>query len=708
MDPQRNQEDQSQQQQASDAFAPDSGAPSSSSSSAQQEEQTQTKNTANASTRDVPKENTNQVPEEDLIEEFDDDGPNQQQEEESETTSPLLSPPAVLPTSPAETTAAPRPSSGSRFSRFHSLARARTTPWLVTLLVPLLCIATHYIFYYGQTRDMWKLRLFAHIDTWANATEYSTRRAFDAAGIKYKNHITYDRDEDVETFTYWYAIKQLWRAKKMPNLWLPRTASVLLVLFSGVWPHLKLFLLNVTFLLPAPVKSRSRMLHWLSCLGKWSLADVLTVCVMVGVLHLDWTVDPDAIKNGVIDDLPLIMTLTKSVYSYWDLCDKLLKMDCHKEKRIDKLGKCKACHALVKDAFQHPDWSRSTGKKIVKGIKTSGGGSASLRVVGMTGIYAFCGAVILSILLSCIVDYYDHKHKRDMVQQRRQQMQIQGQQASTANATSDVEVGADDCLREPLMLPNPLEVDQQINDLVYHRGRWRPRHEVGKFGVPFLIFGIVSLVSVLLAVNLPSMERVVHGAGPQLLHEILGVNWERTYSLQSLMSVTGAAGGWDNLLMYTFSLFCVFGPIVRASLLLICSFLDSSSGSLRKLVGPTTTIINFIGAFCSWEVFVIAIVMVDMLMPSITNTIVNKPICKEVSDDGSCLQVEFNILQMSFQWIVIGGILLLSTSYVAVKQGQDDDEELLDDDEGEDDEPIEYTQLHAEEVTATDLLLSQD
>ena len=63
-----------------------------------------------------------------------------------------------------------------------------------------------------------------------------------------------------------------------------------------------------------------------------------------------------------------------------------------------------------------------------------------------------------------------------------------------------------------------------------------------------------------------TMERLVYGAGPKLLHEILGVDWERGYSFQSLMWTTGAAGGWDYMLMGTFGLFCVVGPVVRAAL----------------------------------------------------------------------------------------------------------------------------------------------
>jgi hypothetical protein len=46
-----------------------------------------------------------------------------------------------------------------------------------------------------------------------------------------------------------------------------------------------------------------------------------------------------------------------------------------------------------------------------------------------------------------------------------------------------------------------------------------------------------------------TMERQVHGAGPMLLHNVLGVSWERPNSLRSLMWTTRDAGGWDCLLM---------------------------------------------------------------------------------------------------------------------------------------------------------------
>ena len=161
------------------------------------------------------------------------------------------------------------------------------------------------------------------------------------------------------------------------------------------------------------------------------------------------------------------------------------------------------------------------------------------------------------------------------------------------------------------------------------------------------------------------MERVVKGAGPMLLHDILGVNWERQYSLRSLMWTTGSAGNWDYLLMGTFGLFICLGPSIRAVLMIMVTLLDRC----HVPVGALSVMVNFIGAFCSWEVFAIAIIMVQMLMPSITNTIVNNPICGQISSDGSCLQVEFNILPPTFSYIVIGWCLMVGTSWIVVKRG---------------------------------------
>ena len=119
----------------------------------------------------------------------------------------------------------------------------------------------------------------------------------------------------------------------------------------------------------------------------------------------------------------------------------------------------------------------------------------------------------------------------------------------------------------------------------------------------------------------------------------------------------GAAGAWDLLLMRTFNLFVVFGPICRA-LLCVFSLAVPMSRRIRRVV---LAAIDFVGAFCAWEVFIVAMFMVGMLMSSITDTIFNQPACAQLSEDGSCFRVEFNIL-ISFLLLVLGGALLVLLS----------------------------------------------
>eukprot|EP00339_Tiarina_fusa_P004821 CAMPEP_0117041188 /NCGR_PEP_ID=MMETSP0472-20121206/28791_1 /TAXON_ID=693140 ORGANISM="Tiarina fusus, Strain LIS" /NCGR_SAMPLE_ID=MMETSP0472 /ASSEMBLY_ACC=CAM_ASM_000603 /LENGTH=511 /DNA_ID=CAMNT_0004752153 /DNA_START=131 /DNA_END=1662 /DNA_ORIENTATION=- len=458
--------------------------------------------------------------------------------EEEEESVPLVATPTNTTTPSTAATTTPRPTSSlsvqappsssltQDYPQSTALAFLPSTPTWAKLFLPLLCLATHALFYYGQTA--------ANVETpaWANATDFTSKRAFDAAGFAHEIPFDYEEEEDVQTFTYYFAIHHLWEAKGLPSTTLPRLAAVLLIIFSGIWPHLKLVWLNVTwFFGKAP--GRTSTLRWLSTLGKWSLADVLVVCVMVGVLHLDWVVEPDAIKAGVVDDMPQLLEIVQSLYTADSLCDTLLKMTCADQKRVTKISKCKACKTLVNEAFSRPSWTQSTGRAIMDGVETSGGGLATLRVVGMTGIYAFSGAVIISILLSLIVDIFDHRAKlhtkrdsqREIGRQRLERVMRRQQQMEAG--------GADDSLHEPLLSqtnssgsPLPLEVDS--GEEVVSSG---PRTRVPLFSCLFIVIGFVMTAFIFMGIDNETMEREVSGAGPMLLHDILGVNWQRTYSL---------------------------------------------------------------------------------------------------------------------------------------------------------------------------------
>jgi hypothetical protein len=556
------------------------------------------------------------------------------------------------------------------------LAFSPSTPWLARWLIPLLCVATHALFLYGQIEPMWRLTQSQSVDLWYNATSTTAQWAYDTLGLPTQLNIVRNSNSTIQTFTYSFAIKELWQAKGMPGLFLPRLAAILLALFSGLWPHVKLLLLNLTWIFMSHPTRRTRTLVWLSCLGKWSLADILVVCVMVGVLHIDWVVDPDAIRIGIAQNLPQLLALIQSQYSGTELCTVLLHTNCTKPDSISHRLKCDACSSAVNTAYWKPEWAQSTGKAILNGIETSGGGICELRVIGMRGIYAFCGAVVFSILLSLVVDILDHRAKRAT------------EAAEYLLLTAVEETRLEEGEQEPLMRQNievtsqDLDEDEENPSTSYSLLEENQPQQVGQYSdepqetlsymnvetavdeetairvsirwcsCSHAFFSFLVLILATFACTWITLERQVHGAVPQLLHDILGIIWHKAYSLHTLSRTIGAAGGWDYMLMATFSLFIVFGPLLRSSLCVLGHILPGRLSTIQ-------TFVDLIGAFCAWEVLVIAVTMIYLLMPTITNTILMDDRCQQVDPSGRCFQVDFNVLRTSILVLVSGVMLVL-------------------------------------------------
>merc|ERR1719445_1651746 len=53
-----------------------------------------------------------------------------------------------------------------------------------------------------------------------------------------------------------------------------------------------------------------------------------------------------------------------------------------------------------------------------------------------------------------------------------------------------------------------------------------------------------------------------------------------------------------------------------------------------------------------------------MLMPSITDTIVRNPACGSISEDGSCLKIEFNLVPVAFAMVLIGGTSMVGFAWI--------------------------------------------
>ena len=367
----------------------------------------------------------------------------------------------------------------------------------------------------------------------------------------------------------------------------------------------------------------------------------------------------------------------------------LLAVSCDTPGSLSNRIKCDACISAVETAYIKPGWAQSTGKAILDGIETSGDGLCSLRVIGMRGIYAFCGAVVFSILLSLFVDILDHRAKRDAAECA----------LLTAAELSRTDLEArllqdDEGEEQPLLLLqniSAVDVEQGLQDdtgtdnpstsyaLLGERQPQEEQHSdepkptrshfnvergaddetairvtIRWCGYSHAFFSFLVLILAVFACTWITLERQVHGAIPKLLHDTLGIVWYKAYSLHTLSRTVGAAGGWDCMLMATFSLFVVFGPLLRSLLCVLGHVLPGRLSTIQ-------TFVDLIGAFCAWEVLVIAVSMISLLMPTITNTILIDDRCKEIDQDGRCFQVDFSVLR-TFILILVSGTMLVLIS----------------------------------------------
>lgn len=670
----------------------------------------------------------------------------------------------------------------NRITQQSSISASKSTPFLLKLLLPPLLITNHVLFYYAQTQPMWNLAYKTNVTITATANTLKSKAAADALNVPHYYEYKNQESKIVETFTYMDAIRKLWEGVGLGDAQtVSKVAAALLVIFSGIWPHLKLLLLHVCWLVPfthgllirhnkngenydddelvtrrfscccanddgrqsAATRStttersggtksacsfccssihmhrthtfRSPFLRILSTLGKWSLADVLVVCILIAVLHLDWNVHPDEIREGIEKELPTLLTYAHSKYpDEVQDCTDLLGYTCGMHALVIHYPACLACQALIKNAFYHPEWTASEGRDILEGVLLEGGGYAQLRVMGMAGTYYFCGAVIMSILLSLVVETLDERDRvcvENELLDRRSELEAEPDLELTDDSTAVIrrQPSKSEEPSSPLSSQTNMSHDEAPVSEPYYTGldRINARSTPQTFIIPppttnyprlkqtlLILLSLSSLPFVCYAVALPTMERLVYGGGPTLLHEVLGMVWEMEYSLLSLVKTTGDAGGWDTFLMLTFGLFAIVGPILRsiclilhvllgmvATLLGICLERPRQRTTLRKAVYKVICavrmalllLIDALGVICCWEVLLVALIMIQLEMPSITDTIYQDDRCKEVDPNHgkTCIEVQFNALD-TILTIVVAWFILIIASGLAIDMAGDE------------------------------------
>ena len=81
------------------------------------------------------------------------------------------------------------------------------------------------------------------------------------------------------TYSVWAGVVSLWQQRE-------RGLAVVVLFFSIVFPLFKLLALAVIWFMPLSQQQRTRLLHWLGVLGKWSMLDVFVVAILIVLVKL--------------------------------------------------------------------------------------------------------------------------------------------------------------------------------------------------------------------------------------------------------------------------------------------------------------------------------------------------------------------------------------------------------------------------------------
>lgn len=203
-----------------------------------------------------------------------------------------------------ETSAAAGDSSTSRYSLFS------TTGKKTSISVTCIIVLSHALLLWGQLGDLWGFFAVDSINVTVsiNSTLAAiiTSPIFGPSNVTSPANIVTNSSVLIDSFSYGDMVYELW-IQPYP---ITRFTAVLLILFSAVWPHLKLLLLHLYFYLPTPPIPRRSALYWLGSMGKLSLADICATCMIFMLLNLSVTMDVGTLASDaaalIKDVIPII------------------------------------------------------------------------------------------------------------------------------------------------------------------------------------------------------------------------------------------------------------------------------------------------------------------------------------------------------------------------------------------------------------------
>ena len=495
------------------------------------------------------------------------------------------------------------------------------------------------------------------------------------AGVESSQHCDANVEKTLLHMSYLYSVKHLWGQDEAvtcqtgheptcTGIYPGRPAAACLVIFSFIWPHVKLLLLHLFFYLPLSTTFRRNGNYWLSFFGKWTLTDVLVMCVVVGLLNLTASMDLLTIWQ---DFKPEFSTLCV------EMCDGLQ----HADAAPGAAPPADPFAAALLGGFEASGapWAERT---LWAGVDGGGGGSGGggernctslcagvasaldktvlspqdlpsssidlhLRMRGLVCMYFFCIAVVISLSTSVLVEYLDDRARAAAAPPLQQPMLLSdgahhgggggggGFDADAPAQLQGLQSGGGDEAKLLGLVDEGLGGGGKACLCVAPRNARmgplvaaRPRE-----GVVHLLLVVAQLGATLAAYCTPLFSRVMRGSLCAFLLD-RGFDFNGEYTLLQLGMLAGQAGGWDYLMATTFWIFIVVCPLLRSLSLLALLLLPLRHDAAVRLHLAS----RYVSYYWALEIMLMAVPLTSIAMGPMTANLLsdlNFPPCIELN-----------------------------------------------------------------------------
>lgn len=564
--------------------------------------------------------------------------------------------------------------------------------WGVSVVVSAVAILAHVLFMVGQSQIVWNTAAMSHFkDLHVNGTVPVLQTDIDFRITDFAPATAF-----LQNHSYFDLVNLLWTLEdgqvnydgtpKTKEMILVRFGAVLLVLFSGVWPHLKLILLQLFWYNPISAKQRSTAFFWLDLFGKWSIFDVLIVSLLVATFELSLTTQLGDLIHHFEDGLPYIVDTYMKNESDWKvgLCTFTTVLDnqtiapqVHKvcENLIDfffcpmdldfdfkcpngteaKCGdECKKLIGLLENG--DPDGFPPYGP-----LNFEGSVYLSFRALSQIGIYCFAAAVFLSLISSFALNIVDANWRRSHEKQNQRRKEL-------ANVGTD----QDD---EP-----KTEAQTSVAFLLADRAERRVCPNWWKTLLSIIV-PVGAVVFFIVGVSQPVAWRDVKGVYPSVLDPLLYNDTDgdiknplnKWYSIWDVMLLIAKGGGANIFLTIVFLVFTIVGPGLLVLSMLITALVPMTPNMQYWALLVT----QLLTSFAAWEVLGASFLIMTLEYPSLSDWAcgpsgVGQTPVRDIANDlhfggvpGACVNIQFietamwALLPLGFAFMFFGSIWLI-------------------------------------------------